>query len=60
MGYVAVKGAPDWTLALPSGALLAVPWVTLGVHHLPQTWLRAEVGVLTLALGLWSLVALLG
>ena len=59
--YVAVKGAPDWGLTLPlaTGALLSVPWATVTVRRLPETWLRAGVGILTLVLGLVSLAKLL-
>ncbi len=55
--YLAVKGAPDWGLTLPlaAGALLSVPWATVTVRRLPETWLRAGVGILTLVLGLVSL-----
>jgi uncharacterized protein len=59
--YVAVKGAPDWGLTLPlaTGALLSVPWATVTVRRLPETWLRAGVGILTLVLGAVSLAKLL-
>ena len=59
-GYLAVKGAPDWGLTLPlaAGALLSVPWATVTVRRLPETWLRAGVGGLTLILGFVSLVKL--
>jgi len=61
IAYVAVKGAPDWGLAVPlaAGALLSVPWATVTVRRLPETWLRAGVGILTLILGLVSLAKLL-
>jgi uncharacterized membrane protein YfcA len=60
-GYLAVKGAPDWSLALPlaAGAMLSVPWATVTVRRLPETWLRAAVGTLTLILGAVSLAKLL-
>jgi uncharacterized protein len=59
--YLAVKGAPDWGLTLPlaAGALLSVPWATVTVRRLPETWLRAGVGILTLILGLVSLAKLM-
>lgn len=62
MGYLAVKGAPDWGLSilLAAGALLAVPWATLAVRCLPEGWLRMGVGLLTVLLGMVSLVKLLG
>jgi len=62
MGYLAVKGAPDWSLTLPliGGALLAVPWATPAVRALRESWLRAAIGALTLVLGLVFLVTLLG
>jgi uncharacterized membrane protein YfcA len=58
--YLAVKGAPDWGLTLPlaAGALLSVPWATVTVRRLPETWLRAGVGTLTLVLGVVSLIKL--
>jgi uncharacterized membrane protein YfcA len=60
IGYVAVKGLPNPALTLPlvSGALLSVPWATVTVRHLPESAIRAAVGVLTLILGLVSLVKL--
>ncbi len=60
-GYLALKGAPDWGLALPltAGALLSVPWATVTVRHLPENTIRAAVGGLTLVLGLVSLAKLL-
>lgn len=62
VGYAAVKGLPDSALTLPlaAGALLSVPWATVTVRHLPENAIRAAVGVLTLVLGLISLVKLLG
>lgn len=62
IGYASMKGLPDPSLTLPlaAGALLSVPWATVTVRHLPETAIRAAVGVLTLALGLVSLAKLLG
>lgn len=61
IGYVMLKGLPDPALTLPlaAGALLSVPWATVTVRHLPESTIRAAVGVLTLALGLVSLAKLL-
>jgi uncharacterized membrane protein YfcA len=60
-GYLLIAGGPNWALTLPltAGALLSVPWATLTIRHLPETWIRAGVGVLTLVLGLVSLLKLL-
>lgn len=61
LSYLTVVGAPDWGLTLPlaSGALLSVPWATVTVRHLPETWIRAGIGALTLVLGALSLARLL-
>jgi uncharacterized membrane protein YfcA len=60
--YLALTGAPDWSLALPlaAGALLSVPVATMTVKRLSEATLRAAVGILTLTLGLISLAKLLG
>jgi len=60
--YLMLKGWPDWSLAVPlaTGALLSVPMATLTVKHLPESVLRGIVGVLTLVLGLVSLIKLVG
>ena len=55
-GEAAALG-PQHLLSLAAGALLAVPWATLTVRHLPEPWLRAGVGALTLVLGLVSLIS---
>lgn len=62
IGYATLNGLPNPTLTLPlaAGALLSVPWATVTVRHLPESTIRAAVGVLTLVLGLISLVKLLG
>ncbi len=61
-GYLVLKGVPDMGLALPlsAGALLSVPWATVTVRRLPESGIRAAVGILTLILGLVSLAKLLG
>jgi len=61
LGYLAVKGSPDWALVLPlaAGALLSVPWATVTVRRMPETWIRSCVGILTLVLGLVSLAKLM-
>jgi uncharacterized membrane protein YfcA len=59
--YVWMRGSPDWSLAIPltTGALLSVPMATLTVRKLPETFMRASVGVVTCALGLLTFVKLL-
>ncbi len=61
LGYLVVKGSPDWALILPlaAGALLSVPWATVTVRRMPERWIRAGVGILTLVLGLVSLAKLM-
>jgi len=60
--YLLLEGWPDWSLAVPlaAGALLSVPVATLTVKRLPESVLRGAVGVLTLSLGLVSLIKLVG
>ena len=60
--YLSLTGAWDWSLAVPmaGGALLSVPIATITVKRLPETVIRAAVGVLTLVLGLLALAKLLG
>ena len=60
--YLVLSGSPDWSLALPlaAGALLSVPVATITVKRLSEATLRAAVGILTLSLGLLSLLKLLG
>jgi uncharacterized membrane protein YfcA len=59
--YVWIRGSPDWSLAIPltAGALLSVPMATLTVRKLPETFIRASVGVVTCVLGLLTFVKLL-
>jgi uncharacterized membrane protein YfcA len=60
--YLVLKGGLDWTLATPlaAGALLSVPVATLTVKRMPESAIRAAVGVVTLGLGILSLTKLLG
>jgi hypothetical protein len=60
--YVILHRQIDWALAAPltCGALLSVPMATLTVKRLPETLVRGAVGVLTVILGLVSLIKLLG
>jgi uncharacterized membrane protein YfcA len=59
--YILLRQQIDWALALPlaTGALLSVPMATVTVKRLPESLIRAAVGVLTLVLGLISLLKLL-
>ncbi|MGA7979387.1 MAG: sulfite exporter TauE/SafE family protein [Chromatiaceae bacterium] len=60
--YVILHRQIDWALAAPltCGALLSVPMATLTVKRLPEALVRGAVGVLTVILGLVSLIKLLG
>jgi uncharacterized membrane protein YfcA len=51
--YIALHGAVELALAVPlaAGALLSVPLATLSVRHMRLDWLRAGVGVASIALG---------
>ncbi len=51
--YVALKGWPAWTLALPltAGAALSVPLAAVTVRVLPEAVLRRGIGAATLFLG---------
>lgn len=59
--YLVLKGGLDWTLATPlaAGALLSVPVATLTVKRMPESAIRAAVGIVTLGLGLLSLAKLI-
>lgn len=59
--YILLRQQIDWALALPlaMGAMLSVPMATVTVKRLPESLIRAAVGVLTLVLGLISLLKLL-
>ncbi len=58
--YMLIHGHLDWMLAAPLtvGAMLSVPVATLTVRRLPERVMRASVGVVTCALGLFTLVKL--
>jgi uncharacterized membrane protein YfcA len=60
--FLFLSGGLDWSLAMPLalGALLSVPIATLTVQRLPEPIIRGAVGVLTIALGLLSLIKLIG
>ncbi|AGA89242.1 putative permease [Thioflavicoccus mobilis 8321] len=60
--FLILSGRLDWSLATPlaAGALLSVPVATLTVQRLPESVIRGAVGVLTVALGLVSLLKLIG
>ncbi|MCU0833918.1 MAG: sulfite exporter TauE/SafE family protein [Chromatiaceae bacterium] len=60
--YLVLTGGLDWTLATPlaAGALLSVPVATITVKRMPESAIRAAVGIVTLGLGLLSLIKLLG
>jgi len=60
--YLTLSGGLDWALAAPLafGALLSVPVATITVKRLPESVIRGAVGVVTLALGLLSLIKLVG
>lgn len=59
--YLLLHGRIDWLLAAPltAGAILSVPLATLTVRQLPEKAMRAGVGTLTCALGLFALAKLL-
>lgn len=60
--FLLLSGELDWSLATPLalGALLSVPIATLTVQRLPESIIRGAVGILTIALGLVSLVKPIG
>ena len=60
--FLTLSGELVWSLATPLalGALLSVPIATLTVQRLSESIIRGAVGVLTIALGLLSLVKLIG
>jgi uncharacterized protein len=57
--YLALGRQINWGLTIPlvTGALLSVPVATLTVRRLPERGLRLVVGLVTLALGALSLMA---
>jgi uncharacterized membrane protein YfcA len=61
IAYAIVKGMPDWWLAVPLtlGAALSVPMATFTVRRLPESFVRASVGVVTVLLGILALAKLL-
>jgi uncharacterized membrane protein YfcA len=60
--YLWMHGSLDWSLAIPltMGAFLSVPMATLTVRKLPEVFMRGSVGVVTLLLGVLTLVKLMG
>lgn len=58
--YLLITGTLDWGLAVPLtlGALLSVPMATLTVRRLPESFMRASIGVVTCLLGALTLVRL--
>jgi hypothetical protein len=61
VAYAIVKGMPDWWLAVPLtlGAALSVPMATFTVKRLPESFVRASVGVVTVLLGILALAKVL-
>lgn len=59
--YFALHSKINWQLAVPlaGGALLSVPFATLTVRRMPEKWVRGAVGVVTLALGILTLIKLI-
>jgi uncharacterized membrane protein YfcA len=58
--YVIMKGAPDWSLAIPLtvGAIFSVPMATLTVRRLPEVFIRASVGFVTCLLAVLTFAKL--
>jgi len=56
--YILTKSVADWTLApfLLAGALLSIPFSTISVKRIPTDKLRLAIGVLTVVLGLTTIV----
>lgn len=52
--YILTVGQPLWSLTLPlvAGAILSVPVATLTVRRMPETYMRAGVGMMTCILGI--------
>jgi uncharacterized membrane protein YfcA len=61
IGYFALQGNVDWTLALPLtlGAMMSVPMATLTIRKLPETIVRGSVGICTCVLGALMILKLL-
>lgn len=59
--YFVLKQGIDWSLAPPLtlGALLSVPLATITVRRMPETTVRAAVGLSTCLLGLLMIIKLL-
>ncbi len=59
--YFALHARINWQLAMPLavGALLSVPFATLTVRRMPEKWVRGAVGVVTLGLGILTLIKLI-
>jgi hypothetical protein len=59
--YFAFHSKINWQLAIPlaAGALLSVPFATLTVRRMPEKWARGAVGLVTLVLGVLTLIKLI-
>ncbi|MCU0725850.1 MAG: sulfite exporter TauE/SafE family protein [Planctomycetes bacterium] len=58
VAYAIAKGAPAFDLVVPLtlGAALSVPMATFTVSRLKESVMRGGVGLVTLALGVWTLI----
>jgi uncharacterized membrane protein YfcA len=58
IAYAIMKGAPAWDLVVPLtlGASLSVPMATFTVSRLKESTMRSGVGLVTLALGVYTLI----